>query len=205
MSPKSFALRLQLPIAFSNHFRSTVFNVIRMKSKNKFVKKRRAAHQIMLLSKFANGTFSWISPGCLTEAEIGAETQTKVLNIFCTGGKSGEQLEQRLLAGKIGQTGKMLSCLFYEWVLGLLFVCDFVSTKGVVDLRWRLPMWWLNWFKILSFSQVLLVLRLLHPVAVVVIFSPACHLQYRQQWPKSKSCWVLSSEKKEKIWLLLLF
>ena len=43
---------------FSNHFRSTVFNVIRMKSKNKFVKKRRAAHQIMLLSKFANGTFS---------------------------------------------------------------------------------------------------------------------------------------------------
>ena len=47
-----------LPIAFSNHFRSTVFNVIRMKSKNKFVTKRRAAHQIMLLSKFANGTFS---------------------------------------------------------------------------------------------------------------------------------------------------
>ena len=36
----------------------------------------------LLRSKFANGTFSGISPLGLTEGEFGAETQTKVLNIF---------------------------------------------------------------------------------------------------------------------------
>ena len=114
---------------------------------------------------------------------------------FLHGGQKRRTTWTKAACWQVGQTGKMLSCLFYEWVLGFLLVCDFASTKGLVDLRCRLPMWWLNWFKILSFSQVLLVLRLLHPVAVVVIFSTACHLQYRQQWPKSKSCWVLSSEK----------
>ena len=71
-------------IVFSNHFRSTVFNVIRMKSKNKFVKKNQI--MLLLLSKFANGTFSWISLLGLTETEIGAETQTKCWIFFWGGG-----------------------------------------------------------------------------------------------------------------------
>ena len=113
------------------------------KSKNKFVKKRRAAHQIMLLSKFANGTFSWISPG-LTEAEIGAETQTKVLNIFFCGAK---RRTTWIEGWQVEQNGKMFSCL---WVchclgVGLARDCELFPQEDL--LTWgacRLPMWLFN-------------------------------------------------------------
>ena len=152
----------------------TVFNVIRMKSKNKFVKKSwRCSHQIM--SKFANGTFSWISRLRLWQNQK-LKLKPKCW-IFFPRTNSGGQLESK--GWQVEQKRKAQMLLSSHFSGGFLAWRCCHSTSNVITCLF-LPI-------------------LLHNRAVVVVFSRACHRQYRakQQSPESKSCWEKAGEKQK--------